>query len=1340
MADVPIQRHADWTRCRIENVHPRLVSPHADPSDPNFGLASLELLPDDLSSNPYFREIDALGDPDGFALELPQRPTGRLVFLGVEGEEETCQNLTPFPNAAHAWLGFQPVIKGFPYRKLSGEAPFGGARPGAPRVVDVPVGKGGYRGGDRIFYRCPVIDGLYGEPDEGVLFSVPQGFGFEVPAERGLPRGVRVAYFLTEEGDVEGGNPPSIDTAREQRVTSGGRRNVRFTGPYRRGRRLPTRNETNVRPPRRSVRRRDHRFSPKRGGDVIDAEIRVVRTYTTLRGAGETGASEPSKGFDLPGETRREERVVDGEKTTVEVYTGRTKDMMLVVDSPPKNPGCDGWKCYLVVNNQTLMAYRPGNPERAAGSINFGDKVEVHIDAATISGEAATRRNRAGDLPAWALVSQSPPGGADSELLVGLEPFEGSLEEPRTFKVSDNSFDAGANGRKITVRVADCYEDETGRLHQGLPSRRITHRVPANHAPMVVFDDPVNDLQNAEGRETGADGKPLGWSWAENNGSYTCEGGVHEISTAGPGSTSSSFWQLKDQDQTREEVFSGIFAAAMAQGTAEVVLEEYRVPVPEVRLAAAGQSNPSVPARTTVLAGVTGAAVRSLYGRIFGPPDSPSLGPDDVAWHPEMVSWRFACRMQGATRSGRASVTGPLAGPDGVAPRKAQKGGPHEPASFDADGFPEAAHVRGPFAALGPAPKTGGEAGLDPPIEDLAFSGGEPGPAWTKETEGGATAAAASLLDGTPVIATRDATQSRPSNARYRRSVAEWEDSGGLAVEEDLVSLTRNQSGYVERGRISDAAGNTMASVEYVAATGELRLCATDRRGNERREPTGQRIRDNEKRVSWEIVPTGGDTEEGRAVLLVGRNGADRRPAAVIGGIDWTGREPDRVLWGHVRESNPQIRSSFNVRRVRLSENGAPIGEAPGVSNPPPEDRPADPVSGSRIALDPDGEPILQWCLWSPPGREPFDTPVFWSMAALPGRTYSLGLERRHARYRDGFGPSRMWFVEVVAEDGRVLEVGSLHGPAPSDERPGWADRRLEEQTVVAVPEDFGAALITARHRDVAPGFYAWQRFAPSLGVAVKRGFGRAVEGSFSGVLDSRVPNADAHDVPLQEGWFGPRVAADVPPGCSVAPSYNSSDDGATFGDANTPDPLAVRERVFARVGAVLLGNGRDGPEVPPGGAALLTRPFESALLRHDGTQLDAGSVVYDLEEPFGSTIYETTLWDNRPEHEPTSSRVLWLPPFKVQVFSAAAKAELDANGAGRWENLGWLDREWRVEAPDRGPSGTCYRVVPGGPLSWSRKANPYAVGGKRYGLWEAQAPGAMVVESWPLGNPGGSV
>lgn len=1349
MSTIPVQTLADWIRCELSGVHPRLEAPFASErrgspeatEEIGFGLASLELTPDDLSGNPYFRDVDAFGDPELFPLELPPRPTGRLIFASeaTKVEEETCQNLTPFPEEAYSWTGFQPIIRGFPYRKNTRNAPF--ARPGEFRVENVPLEQAGFPAGDCTLFRCLEISKLLTEPDDGADFSLTQGQGFAVPAERNLPRGVKVAYFLGY------GATPSerYANARELRVTTAGRREVVFTNYRDTGRRLPQKNETDVDPPREPRRRRDFRFAHKNGGDVGQAEVRVFWTYVTLRGLGETRASRPSERFDAePG-----------------------KNTALWVDPPPRERGADGWKLYIVVGNVSYVFTRLGNPARAAGFLPFGTgRVPVHIDPAALSGNTLGNAPSGGGgkarIPRWGLTQMDPPGRAtDTEAIAGLEPLEGALTAPRTFRVADATF---AQNKWYTFRIADAAEDASGELLQGLPSRSVRHFLPAGFAPRVVFPDPLNGFENAEGGETRADGKPVAWGFQETNGTYKAENGVHEIRTAGSGAASPSFWQAKDVDQSRDVAFAGRFAAAMGNGSAEAVLQEFDVPAASVSYDAQGTATPQ-PKRTTVLA--SGAAVEADFSRVFGPTG-------DLAWHVETVSRRFVVRMAGATRNGRASVASPVAGPDGVVGRRVEKGGPHEAANFAPT--VEARLPRGPLAALGPAPRTGGEVSVEEPFETLRFTGAaatEPGTSpggapWTKEVIR-ATAQMATNPDGSRVLRTQDANMGLAAHARYWRNVSEWvspsgASSGGLRVVEDLGFLARQINGLIERGRIADAAGNIMASCEFVLPSGEVRLRIRDRAGKERTASSGVRVRDGE-RPDWEIVPSGGDTEDGRAILLVGTNGEDRRQVASLGGIDWTGKVPARAYFGAVRETNPQSRSTFDVREVQLSRNGAPIGEVPSgaAQVPSPPDRPtgvdpfgnpaqggapsgASEATGAFVEVDPDGAEINQWALWVPPNTTPFDTPVFFRMAVLPGQTYSLGLRGRHARYLDEYGGALLWWVAIVAEDGREMVVGSLYGAGGAsfaNGRSGWANLELSGALALTVPEDFGAALLTIRHRNVVGGFYLFQDFCPSVGTAVRRGFGRSAEGRFAAFLDSRpafgvdpdgaVSREPAHSVDLREGWVGPRAAADVPAGCFFGPFFNSSDSEAPVYDLpDVGNPALVRAATFARIGGVLTGDGREGAEVPAGAVALETRPFDSALLRGDGTEPDAGTLLFGVEEPADPPDYETVMVDKSPENEPTTSRVPWLGEFTLQVFSAATKAELESF---------WLDREWRIMAVDHGDGGVVYQVKFSAPLKLERAGAPYTEGNpaRRYGLWTARVAGARVLESWPVEVPTGT-
>ena len=1373
MTTVPVQTVEDWANAYLRNVHPVLTAE---------GLAKLELTPDDLSTNPYFREVDAFGDPEGFGLELPPAPTHRLVGAAEEGQEPTCQNLTPFPGDAYSWAGFQPLIKGNPMLKNPKQAHF--PRPAAPRIVNVPVGRGGYAGGVRRLFRCLCTyrGRLLTTPDEGVEFELPQGFGFEVPAERNLPKGIIVAYFLTE---ADGGD----ETARQQRVAASGRRPVRFTGPYRNGRRLPTTNETLVAPPKEARHGKDYRFAHWPGGDVHAADVRVIRTYVTLGGRGETEGSAPSEEIVITGEKVAERRfgagraftaegsagdggslaaqahgfssgdevefrgtglprplranrpyfvknpTADGFRVaeargenavslssdgsgvvvavdTVEVDTKKRKKEALWVDPPPYKPGCAGWKLYLVIDNVTYIQYHLGDPARDAGFLSFrSGPVPVGADlSADASGSLRGKR--------WALTALDPPeqdpnepGGGTSGGTSGVAPLEGALAAPATFGVATQTF---AQNKTYVFEIADAAEDASGNLLQSMPSRRVRHWVPAGSAPMVVFPDPINGFENAEGREKTADGKPVAWAFNEANGRYSCDGGVHKIATTASGPTSSSFWQDRDVDQARDTVYAGDFMAAMGAGSGEVLLQEYGVPADEIPLPAA--ANPAVmPVRTTVLA--SGSAVRQSFARIFGP------GEDATPWHQDTVSRRFIVRMTGGTRNGRVELTDPLAGPDGVAGRKIEKppAGTHQPATFDPS--PELPHPRGPVSALGPAPTTGGEVSVEEPLADETFTAGEPA-GWTKETQGGGTVAVITLADGSKVLRVSDSTRARASHARFHRGFPDGPGSSlALAVEERVVSTPYGAAGNLERGRIHDNAGNLLAGLLHGSVEKKLALRARGIDGRDRVAVTSVKA-DSGADLKWETICTGVGTKNGTARLLVGKNGATRRVVATIGGIDWSGRSARRAYFGAVQEDNPQLGWMGDVKRVTVSRNGAAIDDAAVATVPPPPDRPTGPEG--PVEADEDGVPLLQWVLQNPPGTVPYDTPVFFRMAVIPGATYGLGVEGRHA-IPASLPPSFPWFVTLHAADGREIEVGSLYGAEGASGRSAWADHRLDGGKAIVVPDGFTELRI--HHRQIGAGVFLFQRFAPSMGTVVKRGFGRQIEGEFSVLLDSRTPHGDVVDVPTQEGWFGPRVTADVPDGCSIVGRYGSQDSEVpTSGEVGTENAAEVPERTFASVGALLFGDGRVGPEIPPGGAALDIRPFDAVLLRSDGTELDAGCLAFGVESPYNRPLYESGTVDQEAYNEPVTQRVPYLAEFQVQVVSNIAKQELEND---------WLDYEWIVKSP---ALNLCFLVYGTAVLDLKKQGNVYRVDGRAYGLWVGTIAGAQVLEAWPLdpslGNP----
>lgn len=1287
------------------NVHPDLSG-------------GVELLRDCLASNQHFVDISEDGGAEGYAFNPEATaPTG-LHFYASEVNKNSLRKQSGVP---------EPLDSGFDLTEPflpNGTLPVASAnvagnyRPPAPIVVSVSGGRAGYvAGGRELFITLVSRSGKHTLPSEGVAFSLTTGQGFRADVPEGIPKGLRIGWWLTEAGKGRG-------SAKLQKITNSGRAREVFAGPYRglaRGRSLPKENETEIPAPKKVRYGKEGTVYRGPGPGILPAgDYRFSVAEVTLYGvsrasvASDTVTVAPERTLEAPVRFYAATNVSPdtlraGEPGTLLRHGYEVGDAVEVRGDSLPSPLVDGNTYFVVaIDTEDETAFKlsasPGGSPVSFTSGGDGRALKV-VTLPYRRGESwrvRVPRPSSRDVIGWLfyvqyegtwykLYRKGRLGSADSHLGFRRDqkirvdgefseseesgrtqsrafayaqenpPLENTsgVEPPGSAPEIASTFQAStslaATGKR-NYAYAEVTEDGRGGEKVSLPSRYVSHTTAPGEFARVIAPDPNNIFPNAEGREVGSDGIPLNASVVGADGTYDIVDGKHTLSTGGVsyGTTTKALdFDPQDVNTSLTYCFRGVIEGEIEAGSIEAVLFEV-------------DSSGADISPVKILKSI------SSSGSI---PFEVRVGPDgDIPWSGATVRVRMRVRMAGTTRRMTARAFDLAGHPYPMAPRKVRDNGPYEAATFSDS--PAASFPRGVVWKIGPAPVTSYESAANEPLEEVDFTATQNPPSlppagWTHDVSL-ATSQIANVA-GVRVWQVNDVTQAGSARASIFRDFTAI-DGSSLALRHvfEAASLPGGVGNYLTYGRVSgfDGSGSKrLGEVSVYSDTGGLRLTAQNANNDLTHQFSGFRVSPGDV-LDYEIIATGVGTVEGALTLLAATNGGERSVVAQIAGLDWRGLVARRVRAGGVAESNPITRWTLRTRRIVVTETGDAIGEAaqPPAGETVAPDRPPDGLGG-YYAEDEDGETINQAYLFVPLYFEDhrFDVDNVVRYGVIPGETYTFGVRARHT-VPAGMEGTLPWFLTVHSPAGESRDIG-----APCGECAGiapWSD----EAITFTVPEGFTE--VRAHFRNVGPGLYLSQDIALSLGAVVKRGYGVAGSGWFRAVLKGKTPYISPADPRFDAYWKQIGSAHEVPEGTSVSASYEHSADLLAWTPFSPDEGLP--DDVHGAVRLDLAGDGRETPYVPAGSPYLSWFRPVATLCRETGESFTSGSVVgKDLTIPVSRPDYTSDTVGGHNLHTDTTDVIDRIREGFTVGFFTETDARLFAERC--------LEENWVLEVPMHG-------------------------------------------------------
>lgn len=396
--------------------------------------------------------------------------------------------------------------------------------------------------------------------------------------------------------------------------------------------------------------------------------------------------------------------------------------------------------------------------------------------------------------------------------------------------------------------------------------------------------------------------------------------------------------------------------------------------------------------------------------------------------------------------------------------------------------------------------------------------------------------------------------------------------------------------------------------------------------------------------MDLEIVVAQVNTRQGVISVGIGFDGSPREAVATLDGVDFRSRVVRTSEVGVSASTDPRSRWSLNYDQVVVSERGDILDReqpapSPGYA-PPPPDRPTfigEPREFTPPDADGNTERIGQVYAFLAPGEARGSDAATINVLedhipVKPGLGYTFGIFSRWSVFTENPSPGvRLWLEGDGLEPILAASLGEMAGAR------GWHPVNEEDDfATFTVPrpevDEQGNFLrgytrlkVDAKLHD---GVYVFQEPLLAQGIYTdfasrdaKRGFGCAISGTASFILDSRPPHLEA-GIDVGTFWtdFGVRQAErELPAGNSIAALYGTTD-SVLYSPDMIQDPQMVTPRRFLRVDLDFTGDGINSPVVSAGGVHLRTWHPIGTLLRADGSHFDGVAVVgnslYDTEYP----------------------------------------------------------------------------------------------------------------------------
>lgn len=470
--------------------------------------------------------------------------------------------------------------------------------------------------------------------------------------------------------------------------------------------------------------------------------------------------------------------------------------------------------------------------------------------------------------------------------------------------------------------------------------------------------------------------------------------------------------------------------------------------------------------------------------------------------------------------------------------------------------------------------------------------------------------------------------------------------------------------------------------------------------------------------IDVEAIAAGGGTTNGRLSVSVGLNGAKRGSPKTYN-TSMVGRLINKVRVGGYNENDSRAKWTLSFDNIVVTKKGDILTREtpvlPASLTPPTPDRPsrvytqwtanaarltgdervpvtsnghyytaitdgttggAQPVwpttPGATVAdntvtwqesgsiyreFDPDGNPINQLYYFIRPDdgvvtKDLLNEP----MAVKPGATYTEAWFARYAVFgEDAPGIS----VRLEGEGVEPLTVAALG--VMTGVRDWHTVDGEDDAGTYTVPDGYMTAMPQIT---MTPGVYVLQEPLNSRIEATtfaardtRRGFAREVEGEVSVILDSKPP---MYDYGIQPGVFWQDfgvVPARVPAGCVLTPDFGSSSN-KLISDYVGAREIVIPDR-YLHLRARLTGDGRNGPEIAPGGMYLRTwHPF-GYLLRADGTHFPGVAWCGNGVSTDQGPITEAKKVGGHVQIIGLTEAVEYIFGLKLQVQTETAKKEI---------------------------------------------------------------------------------
>lgn len=924
-----------------------------------------------------------------------------------------------------------------------------------------------------------------------------------------------------------------------------------------------------------------------------------------------------------------------------------------VPEAVKRTPGMR-WIPWVLVDDVTNRAYRKG----------------------TTDPDAAFGNNRGPRSESGVMIYGHPQDSEPAGLRVGLKQEEppkedGSVVEP--FDPSSAPDPPEAFGPQLPVAGVYPYALEGVTASGEVLGTSEARTVSLAQGESAVVDPPttINKIKNAEWTAKDAEKMALHWSadgFVAGVAAHDAADGVLSIETASASSIDARYRATDAIPLNREETwtFSGVLSVTRrTAGGALIALAEYQ--------------DDGTFLRGTVIARLDSVGTLAP-ARTFGPAGSGA----DHEWHPEATSVRPVAGLSRdaepssnvSVRVSHLSLLPFRAAVRRVEPRR-QTGEP--------DTFEPAAKtpLLGSYVAVGPAPTPPGTSPpeAEPPLGVATFDGGAfpAGANWRIEQRNvDSTVEPAGRIHGTHGWVVRDPLAGAAGRAAVRYVDDALRGSGAVRM---LVRIVlRPLYGLVTLLGISSATAGLAELLQM--PDGRLAVAV-------RNPATGNTITadvaapaHNASLLDVELSVAGCGTKSGVVTCSVGSFGGPRKVVYQNGYFDYRAHHP-RSLAASFRSSDPRDRWEYHADQVVVTrfgdvqkrESSAP---PPAGVAPPEIDAPRQ-ADGSPSLHDEDGNRKNQLYVFNAPGDAPASAPFRMPLLdrpipVAPGETCTAAARGRWANLTPETAPGLVVTLRgpgleplvVDRSDGEGGIGKGMAGEAAWSD--SWFSFSVPPMTLVGGEltgyTEAWVELVTLDGVYVFQDFF-WggDRLPLESQRDARRGYGRAREGSFELVIDSR------HEAgPLSGGSFLSRIGAERAEGKDLAGtagvSYSSSTYGLAFYEASA-DPDAVVERRFYRIAGSLAGDGREGASL----SRVFVETFEPVgeLLRADGSPFPGGAYLGMLLIPTEYPDAESDRIGGVPYHADETEPYARLRDVTIAVTTEAALREIEATGTGEF-------------------------------------------------------------------------